>query len=99
MTVRKGTYMLKKAGLLMSFLVMAATVASAEPKLLQVQVPFPFAVYNTWLPAGNYVIRLEDQLLHFRSDTFMAVFIGEQDKSGTRKQPKLNFKMTDKGYR
>jgi len=83
----------------MTFLMMTAAMGSAEPKLLHAQVPFPFAVYKTWLPAGNYIIRFEDQLLRFRSDKFMAVFIGEPDKSGTRRESKLNFKVTDEGYR
>src|SRR5438105_2071652 len=99
MTLRKETNIVKRAALLMTFLMMMAATGSAEPKLLHAQVPFPFAVYNRWLPAGSYIIRFEDQLLRFRSDTINAVFIGEVDKSGTRGQPKLNFKVTNEGYR
>ena len=47
----------------------------------------------------NYIIRFEDQLLRFRSDTINVVFIAEADKSGTRRQGKLNFKSTNEGYR
>jgi len=78
---------------------LTGTFAAAKTAQFHARVPFPFAVYESWLPAGDYVIRYENNFLRFQAGkTIINVPVWE---SPTVVQPasKLRFEKTSEGYK
>jgi len=92
-----------KSVLLAAFCLMwipvTSTVTSAEPTPLRAQVPFAFAVGNTWFPAGNYVIRYDNDLLNIKAEKINSIFLAQPEVGMARQQPKLQFRLSGEGYR
>lgn len=96
------TESMKRAAALIGLSLVVVLISSASAfaqTILRGHVPFPFAVGDVWLPAGDYVIRYDKDWLRMQTGGKTHIFVARQDFAPDSREPKLNFKMTDGSYR
>jgi len=89
------------AGLVAAFVIGSGSARAAE---VDVKVPFPFMVHGTTLPAGEYRLENEGNIILIRGEKgnhagmfVMGTPAGGQDPAGN--QPALTFKRDENVYR
>jgi len=88
-----------KTATAMLVVMLTGTFAAAKTAQFHARVPFPFAVYESWLPAGDYVIRYENNFLRFQAGkTIINVPVYESTRA-VEPESTLRFEKTSEGYK